>query len=82
VLAGYLLSQSQFKASFLEVLDQRNRGKASFLWFQCFQRDGHVLQKSNATVGSRALPRPLVQAETAVDRVTLYIMMRNTKRAL
>lgn len=41
-----------------------------------------VRQQLTELMGFRALPRPLLQAETAVDRVTLYIMMRNTKRTL
>lgn len=55
MLARFLLSQSQFKTFFLDVLAKRNRGNASFLWFQCFKREGDELQKSNATMTVRVV---------------------------
>ena len=41
-----------------------------------------VRQQLTELIGFRAVPRPVEHAATGVDPVTLYIMMRNTKRAL
>ena len=52
-LSSFFLGQSQFKPLFLDMLAQSVGLKISFIWFQALKRDGHELQKSNASLRER-----------------------------